>query len=164
MLGNLACQKKALAIILGRLLHWGKCFLCPDVAVGGEAVSVGSPWFHPAGLLGRGRLEASKGSRTQCHPLRKVSGTQSLCALSPGLSGREKGQLWSSKPKSGLSQTRRADAISIARPRQLQDPPGSCSVSQQPQGGPPGGRDPMSLVCPSEVSVCAQSTPCDPMD
>ena len=164
MLGNLACQKKALATILGRLLNWAKCLLCPDVAVGGEAASVGLPWLHPAGLLCRGRLEAREGSWTPRRPLRKVLGTQGLCSLSPGLLGREKGQPWSSKPESGPSQPRWAAAISIARPGQLQAPPGSCSVSQQPRGSPLGGRDSMSLVCPSEVCVCAQSTPCDPMD
>ena len=36
-LGNLARQKKALAIILGRLPHGGRCLLCPDVVVGAEA-------------------------------------------------------------------------------------------------------------------------------
>ena len=155
MLGKLACQKKALAIILGRLLNWGQCLLCPDVAVGGEAAGMGSPWLHPAGLLSRGRLEAREGSWTQRRPLRKVSGTQGLCSLSPGLLGREKGQPWSSKPESGPSQPRRAAVISIARPRQLQAPPGSCSVPQQPRGSPLGGRDSTSLVCPSEVSVCS---------
>ena len=60
-LGNLACQKKALAIILGRLLNGGRCLLCPDVVVGAEAASVRSPWFHPAGLAAQQREAGGEG-------------------------------------------------------------------------------------------------------